>query len=213
MSEIGLRDADAAATAPDPEDEARAGLYGLIARLFYAPPDEQLLGYLLNARAFEDGETQGDARASELSLAWREMIDACRTAVPAMLENEHTELFVGTGKSEVTPYLSHYVMRHANDNPLVELRARLSQWGIAKRENVGEPEDHIAGICEAMRFAIAMQHRSIEEQKEFFERYIYRGAIAFCDAVSASAKADFYRRAARFGRAFFELEREAFEML
>lgn len=205
MNGAELGGAEPAEAALGSEDEARAGLYGLIARLFYAPPDAGTLGYILNSDAFE-----GD---SKLALAWRDLATACRTAFPAMLENEHTELFVGTGKSEVTPYLSHYVMRHANDNPLVELRARLSHWGIAKRENVGEPEDHVAGICEAMRFAIAVQHRSLDEQKDFFERFLYRGAIAFCTAVSASTKAGFYRPVAAFAREFFELEREAFEML
>ena len=30
------------------------------------------------------------------------------------------ELFVGVGKAEVTPYLTHYSIRYATDNPLVE---------------------------------------------------------------------------------------------
>jgi TorA maturation chaperone TorD len=194
---------NATQAALEPEEEARAGLYGLIARLFYLPPDEQLIAYLLNADAIE----------GELALTWREMVDACRTAFPVVLENEHTVLFVGTGKSEVTPYLSHYVLRHANDNPLVDLRARLIEWGVSRRENVGEPEDHVAGVCESMRFFIAVQHRSLDDQKDFFEAFIFPGAIAFCDAVTASAKADFYRHAANFSRAFFELEHEAFAMM
>ncbi len=70
----------------------------------------------------------------------------------------------------------------------------------------------MSGICETMRFAIAVQHRSIEEQRAFFEGFLYRGAAAFCDAVVASPKAVFYRHVARFARAFFDLEREAFEM-
>ncbi len=129
-----------------------------------------------------------------------------------MLENEHTDLFIGTGKAEITPYLTHYTIKYATDNPLVELRQQLKRWGIGRRETANEPEDHIAGLCEAMRFAIAVQHRSVEEQKEFFERFLYRGAIAFCDALTASPKAVFYRVVARFARAFFELEREAFAM-
>ena len=94
-----------------PEDEARANLYGLIARLFQAAPDSQLISQLLAAPRIE-GE-------GELGASWREMIEACRTAFPAALESEHTDLFVGTGKSLVTPYLSYYLRRHGNDNPLV----------------------------------------------------------------------------------------------
>lgn len=197
---------EAAASELLPEDEARAAIYGLIARLFYAPPDAGVLGQILNAKAFE-GSSDG------IAIAWRALVEACRSAFPVMLENEHTELFIGTGKAEVTPYLTHYVIQYATDNPLVELRQQLSKWGIGRRESVNEPEDHIAGICEAMRLAIAVQHRSAEEQKQFFECFLYRGAIGFCDAVTASAKAGFYRHLAAFTHAFLDVEREAFEML
>lgn len=203
MSEEVTEPAPAAGLAP--EDEARAAIYGLIARLFYAPPDQDVLGQVLHSSAFEGS-------AEPVAIAWRELVDACRTAFPVVLENEHTDLFAGTGKAEVTPYLTHYTIKYATDNPLVELRQQLIGWGMARKEKANEPEDHIAGICEVMRLAIAVQHRSVEEQKTFFDRFVYRGGIAFFDAVSASAKADFYRRVVRFARAFFELEREAFEM-
>jgi TorA maturation chaperone TorD len=196
----------AAARELAPEEAARAAIYGLIARLFYAAPDNNLLGQILHADLFEAGE-------SAPARSWHELVAACRDAFPVLLENEHTELFVGTGKSEITPYLSHYVLKHANDNPLVELRQQLAAWGIGRREAAGEYEDHIAGVCETMQFAIAVQHRSIEEQKLFFEAFVYRGVMAFCDAVNASPKADFYRLATNFVRAFVELEHEAFDMI
>jgi TorA maturation chaperone TorD len=189
----------------DPEDEARAAIYGLIARLFYAPPDQNVLAQVLHSGAFEGSQ-------APVAAAWRELVDACRNALPVVLENEHTALFVGTGKAEVTPYLTHYTIQYATDNPLVELRQQLNRWGMQRKENASEPEDHIAGICEAMRFAIAVQQRTIEEQKMFFDSHIYRGAVAFCSAVTASDKADFYRRVAQFARAFLELEREAFDL-
>jgi TorA maturation chaperone TorD len=188
-----------------PEDEARAAMYGLIARLFYAPPDQDVLAQVLHSGAFEGGR-------EPVAIAWRELADACRNAFPVVLENEHTALFVGTGKAEVTPYLTHYTIKYATDNPLVELRQQLKRWGMRRKENANEPEDHIAGLCETLRYAIAVQQRRIEEQKLFFDGYLYRGGVAFCSAVTASDKADFYRRVAQFARAFFELEREAFEL-
>ena len=186
-----------------PEDEARANLYGLIARLFYSAPDALLISELLRAPPIE-GE-------GPLGKGWREMIEGCRTAFPAALESEHTDLFISTGKAPVTPYLSHYVLRHTSDAPLLALRQQLVAWGIARRESVGEYEDHISGVCETMRFAIAVQHRSAQEQKTFFERFVYRGATAFCDAVTASNQARFYARVARFARAFLDIEKLAFE--
>ena len=189
-----------------PEDAARAGIYGLIARLFYAAPDAGVLAQLLHAKAFEGGN-------DSIAVAWRELVEAGRNVYPVVLENEHTELFVGTGKAEITPYLTHYTIKYATDNPLVELRQQLDRWGMARRENASEPEDHIAGVCEIMRFAIAVQHRSEEEQKNFFERFVHRGGIAFCDAVSASPKAVFYLRVATFARAFFDVEHDAFGMI
>ena len=188
-----------------PEELARANFYGLIARLFYAAPDEQLISELLRAPVIEGN--------GALASGWRDMVEASRSAFPVTLENEHTELFVGTGKAEVTPYLSHYVIQHSIGNPLVELRQQLAEWGIGRREEVPEYEDHIAGVCEVMRFAIAVQQRAAEEQRDFFERFVYRGATRFCDAVSASQNARFYRQVARFAHAFFEIEKAAFDMV
>jgi len=195
-----------------PEDQARAQLYGLVASLFYAAPDAQLLSALVHAEGFRDDEDARTEQGRALAAAWRELTDACRNAFPVLLVNEHTELFVSAGRAEVTPYLMHYVMQYESETPLVDLRRQLGEWGITRRANVNEPEDHISALCETLRFSIAVQQRPLEEQKAFFERYLYRGAIAFCNAVRASEKARFYKPVAAFASAFLEVEREAFEI-
>jgi len=205
--------AEAGARAPAPEELARANIYGLIARLFYAAPDQQLLGELLHAPAAPDAAGAQTARGKECAQAWQAIVEAARTAYPVQLENEHTELFAAPGKAPVTPYLMHYVMRYESETPLVALRSQLARWGLARREGVAEPEDHVSAMCEVMRFAIAVQQRSLEEQKAFFEGFFYAGAIGFCNAVTASSNADFYRRVALFASVFFELERDAFANL
>lgn len=194
---------------PSPEDLARANLYGILSSLYFAPPDAQLLAALANAQDDDDPA----ARDSPLGEAWRALIEACRSAFPVMLENEHTLLFVGTGKAEVTPYLSNYVLRHQSDMPLAELRETLRAMGIARREGIGEYEDHIAGVLETMRHLIAVQRRSLEEQRDFFERFVYDGAVSFCSAVSDSEQASFYKRVARLTRIFLDIEKNAFSML
>jgi len=195
-----------------PEDQARAQLYGLVASLFYAAPDAQLLSALVHAEGFRDDDEVRTVQGRSLAAAWRALTEACRSAFPVLLAHEHTDLFVSPGRAEVTPYLMHYVMQYESETPLVELRRQLGEWGIARRESVHDPEDHISALCEIMRFAIAVQQRPLAEQKAFFNRYLYRGAIAFCDAVRASDKARFYKHVAEFTRAFFEVEREAFDI-
>ena len=195
----------------DAEEAARANLYGLIARLLQAAPDDQLIAEMVRAGEIE-AEGEAGSEAAALAAAWRAMIDASRTAFPNALKDEHTTLFVGTGKAEVTPYLSAYVLRHSTDNPLVDLRQQLESWRIGRKEGVPEYEDHIAAICETMRFAIAVQQRSASEQKMFFERFLYRGATAFCSAVTTSKNARFYVHVARFAQTFFDIEKTAFEM-
>ena len=203
----------AAAQEPAAEELARANIYGLIARLFYAAPDQQLLGELLHAPEAPNAPEAQTARGKECAQAWRAIVEAAGTAYPVQLENEHTELFAAPGKTPVTPYLMHYVMRYESETPLVALRSQLSDWGLARRAGVAEPEDHVSAMCEVMRFSIAVQHRTLGEQKTFFESFFYAGAIGFCNAVTASPNANFYRHVARFTCAFVELEHEAFANL
>lgn len=198
---------------PAPEELARANIYGLIARLFYTAPDQQLLGELLHAPEASNAPGAQTARGKECAQAWRAIVDAAGSAYPVQLENEHTELFAAPGKTPVTPYLMHYVMRYESETPLVALRSQFASWGLARREGVAEPEDHVSAMCEVMRFSIAMQQRTLQEQKAFFEAFLYAGAIGFCNAVTASSNAHFYRHVARFANAFFELEHDAFANL
>ncbi|MGH8723202.1 MAG: molecular chaperone TorD family protein, partial [Burkholderiales bacterium] len=119
-----------------PEDQARAQLYGLVARLFQAAPDEQLLSALVHAEGFRGGDDERTEHGRQLASAWRETSGACRSAFPVLLAHEHTELFASPGRAEVTPYLMHYVMRYESETPLVELRRQLADWGIARRAGV-----------------------------------------------------------------------------
>ena len=194
------------------EDQARANLYGLLARLFYAPPDANLISELrLAAPAPADGEpptAEGDAFGS----AWSGLLAACASAFPARLEEEHLQLFVGVGKAEVTPYLSAYIVQSERDAPLARLRGVLAEWGLARRESASEPEDHVAAICETMRWLIVRRKADLEVQRRFFLEYLYTAGLRFCSAVSACENAKFYRYAARLLQAFLDIEHKAFEI-
>ena len=179
-----------------PEDEARAGIYGLIARLFYAPPDAgRARARCCTSNAFEGSE-------APVAVAWRELVDACRNAFPVVLENEHTDLFVGTGKAEVTPYLTHYTIKYATDNPLVELRQQLNRWGMARaRRTPTNPKTTSPASAKPCALLLRCNIGIVDgAERCSSSAFSIAGAIAFCDAVTASDKADFYRRVAHFAQ-------------
>lgn len=194
-----------------PEDQARANLYGLLARLFYAPPDANLISELRLAAPRPDaGGEPLTAEGEALKAAWAELAEACGTAFPARIEEEHLQLFVGVGKSEVTPYLSAYLLRSESDSPLARLRGQLAEWGLARREEAVEPEDHVSALCETMRWLIVGRKATLDMQRGFFEQYLRVGAARFCSAVSACENAKFYRHPAKLLQALLDVEHKAF---
>ena len=196
---------NAAAGSLDPEDVARANLYGLIGRLFYAPPDPNLLAEISRSEAGGEGGETG------LVAAWRGVQDACRSAFPAVVRQEYDSLFIGVGKSEVSPYLSGYAEPAMPDRYLVRLRQQLSRWGLGRRETVFEVEDHISGICDVMRWLI-VEGQSVERQRYFFEEFAYPGVLPFCVSVQNATSSNFYKPVAALIWKYFEIEKTAFDM-
>ena len=191
---------------PAPEDQARANLYGLVSRLFYAPADPNLLAEICGEGGGGDGEEAGG-----LLPAWRELQETCRNAYPAIVKQEYDSLFVGVGKAQVTPYLSAYAETASPDRYLVRLRQQLAAWGLARRDMVFEVEDHISGICDVMRCLIEAGH-ALEEQQQFFDGFAYPGIGPFLAAVRQAESSRFYRPVAAFALSFFEVEKTAFGM-
>ena len=189
-----------------PEEQARANFYGLLARLFYAPPDASLL----KALAMSD---ELDAEDETLAASWRGLMAAAAATEAEAVRAEYDETFVGTGRAPVTLYACAYSLRYTNETPLAALRADLAALGLARREQVGEPEDHLAALCDTMRLVIAEQQRPLEEQRRFFERWIKPNYDALCSAIERSERTSFYRHVARMAKAFFSVELAAFEML
>jgi TorA maturation chaperone TorD len=189
-----------------PEEVARANFYGLLARLFYAPPDAELLETLAAAKAIE-------AQHGGIGAAWQGLSRAAGEADAEAVREEYDGTFVGTGKSPVTLYTTAYSIRYASESPLAELRGDLAVLGLARREDAGEPEDHIAALCDTMRHLIAVQKRDLAEQSVFFKRWIGPAAGPLCDATATAPSTSFYKAVARFARAFFDIEQSAFEML
>jgi TorA maturation chaperone TorD len=189
-----------------PEEQARANFYGLLARLFYSPPDASLLKALAMADEL-------DAEDETLSARWRELMAAAAATEAEAVRTEYDETFIGTGKAPVTLYACAYSLRYTNDTPLAALRADVAALGLGRREQAGEPEDHIAALCDTMRHLIAEQQRPLGEQQRFFARWMKPNYEALCSAIEASERTSFYRHVARVANAFFSVEQAAFEMI
>ena len=184
------------------EEQARANFYGLLARLFYAPPDAALL------QAIGLEKLEGD-----LAQPWEELKRAAAQADPEAVREEYETAFVGTGKTPVTLYSTAYTIRYSNEVPLAELRGELARLGLARRAEAREPEDHIAALCDTMRHLVAEQKKDLEEQRRFFNRWIHPAVEPLCSAIERSDKTAFYKPVARFANRFCTLEHMAFEML
>jgi TorA maturation chaperone TorD len=190
----------------EPEDRARANLYALVSRLFYAPADSHLL-----AEICQGGQGEEPQDAGSLVLAWRELQETCRGAYPPVVKQEFDTMFVGVGRAEVTPYLSAHVGTSAPDQFLVRLRGQIAALGLARRDNVFEVEDHLSGISDVMRWLIE-SGRPLPDQQQFFAEFLFPGAIPFLAAVQKAPSARFYKPVAGLARAFLEIEKSAFEL-
>ena len=192
------------------EEIARAELYGLLARLWYAAPDAELLA------AVQVAPTEAPAAGGFLEEPWRTLVGAARGTDAAALRNEYDALFGGIGKPDVYLFGSHYLSGFLNDKPLVHLRRDLERIGLARDEAMPETEDHIACLFEVMRYLIAgedVEVANLTAQQAFFSTHVQPWLQALCDAVAQHPKARFYAALAGLTLAFAEVERQGFDML
>jgi len=193
------------ATMPAPEELARANFYGLLARLFYAPPDATLLERLAGAE---------DLAAEEglMPEAWQALVWAAARADVDAVHEVYESAFVGTRKPLVSLHATAYTPRCSSKVPLLVLRADFAELGLVRHRSSHQPEDHIAGLCDVMRHLIQTRKRGLEQQGRFFNRWIEPAAQPLCNAVAKQLGRSFYEHVARFAGAFFEIERSAFAM-
>lgn len=192
------------------EETARAEIYGLLAQLYYAPPSAELLSAL--RVAVTDAPTQG----AFLEEPWRQLVGVSRAMADREIVDEYDALFGGVGKPEVYLFGSHYLSGYLNEKPVARLRTALAALGLARDETIAETEDHIACLCEVMRYLIAgddVEVANLTRQGEFFAEHLQPWANALCDAISAHPKARFYAALADFTRAFVSVEAQGFDMI
>ena len=192
------------------EETARAEIYGLLAQLYYAPPSPELLESLRVA------VTDAPAQGAFLEEPWRELVAAARSLDGRAVREEYDALFGGVGKPEVYLFGSHYITGFLNDKPVARLRADLAELGLARDEAMGETEDHVAYLCEVMRYLIAgddVAVANLTRQREFYAQHLQPWLQAMCEAIAAHPRARFYAALAGFTGAFASVEAQGFDML
>ncbi|MEZ5844344.1 MAG: molecular chaperone TorD family protein [Hyphomicrobiaceae bacterium] len=186
------------------EDQARAGLYRLLAAFLTAPPSADLL----------DATSGLTGDGTVLGAALGELARAAKATSSAAAADEYQDLFIGLTRGEILPYASYYLTGFLNEKPLARLRSDMARLEIAADRSFSEPEDHAAAVLESMAglidgtFGRAID---IDDQRAFFESHIASWAPLMFRDVAQAKSAHLYRAVAALGTAFLTIEREAFQ--
>ena len=187
------------------EDQLRAGWYALLAQLLGREPGDAALAMMRGLSGDE----------SELGQGIKALAAAARGTTAEAAKQEYFDLFIGLGQGELLPYASYYLTGFLNEKPLARLRGDMARLHIARAEEVSEPEDHIAALCEMMAGLIAGNFGepvSLDEQRRFFDTHIGCWAPRFFEDLQAAQSAVLYMPVGTIGRLFMQIESQAFEM-
>ena len=188
---------------------ARAGPYRLLSSLLAAAPNANVLDMLRQLR--------GDP--SDIGQCLDEMGAIARQNDVDSLRREYHDLFIGVGRGELVPFASFYLTGFLHEKPLAILRDDLSRLGIARRDEVSEPEDHIAALCEVMAGLItgelgpANDNDSLITQQKFFDRHLDTWAERFGADLESAKHASFYAPVGKLIGTVMQLERTAFSFI
>lgn len=202
------------AAAPSAEDADRADVWGLLALLYIAPADAELLRHLAEQPAA--AAAAADARPSPLQAAWVGLAEAARHTSAVAAREAFETLFGGIGQPAVYVYGSYYLAGALHEKPLARLRGDLQELGLARRQEVGESEDHFAILAEIMRFLIAGDDPALcllTRQRALFQAHIHPWGTRMCEAIAAHPAAGFYGAVADFTREFLAVEQLGFDLL
>ena len=187
------------------EDRLRADLYNYLGLILSGPPDQTLLDQTAALSGDDSPLGQGISALARLARASR----------PRAVESEYLKLFIGLGRGELLPYASYYLTGFLNEKPLALLRADMLARGLTRADNVFEPEDNIASLMEMMGAMIVGRFgppTPLDAQKTFFNAHIGPWAAHFFSDLEGAKTSVFYAPVGTVGRAFMDIEAEAFRM-
>lgn len=156
------------------------------------------------------------AAGAFLEEPWRALVSVAREMSDEAIQGEYNALFEGIGKPEVYLYGSHFLSGFLNEKPLARLRTDLAGLGLARDDTMSETEDHVAYLCEVMRYLIAgedLARERLTRQREFFSVHLQPWVMTLCDDVERHPKARFYAALAGHTRAFMTVEAQGFDMI
>ena len=200
-----MTNADVAPIEIAEEDALRADMYDFIASLLRTEPSDDLIAQI--------ALLQGDK--TPIGSACLTLAHLAKAIDNELIRNEYVSLFIGVGRGEILPFASYYLTGFLNDKPLANLRSDMSAIGIRRAEGVKEPEDHIASLFDMMSGLIRGRFGrrfSIGEQATFFRKHIEPWADLLMRDIEAAKTAVFFAPVGLIGRAFLEIESQAFSM-
>ena len=187
------------------EDALRADLYDLLAALLARPPSGELLARC--AALSGDGTPLGRGVTALSRVAGG--------TGPIAARREFDALFIGLGRGELLPYASYYLTGFLNEKPLAKLRRDMAALGIEREAGVFEPEDNAASLMEIMAGLIRGRFGApvpLPAQRDFFGAHLGPWAGHFFADLEGACASVLYAPVGAIGRAFVEIEREAFRL-
>ncbi|MFI3245536.1 MAG: molecular chaperone TorD family protein [Ferrimonas sp.] len=186
------------------QQHLRADVYQLLAALLRRTPTPELLAFLAELELEVDQD-------NAIIRAWHALKLSAENAAADQLEDEYFNLFIGLGHGEVIPYTSWYLTGSLMEQPLIQLRQDLQVLGLERDEQVKEPEDHLAALCEVMAYLLVEGTQL--QQLQFFNRHLSPWVGNFFVDLAKADSASFYTSVAALGEAFFTLESAHFGAL
>lgn len=188
-----------------PEDQVRASLYALLGAVLLQIPDQTTLDHL----SALEGE------AGDVGSAINTLSQIAKSMTPASVEREYNVLFIGVGRGEVLPYASYYLTGFLHEKPLADLRGKMRELGIQRKQGISEPEDHLGALCEMMAGMITGafgEPMPLQVQKEFFNAHIAPWAAHCFSDLEKAESAVLYAPVGSLGRLLMGIEQESFRI-
>ncbi len=188
-------------TQREQEQTLRREIYLVLSALFRSAPSEEMIEFLTSLEV--------EPSESAMQKAWIALQQAAKDSNREALEDEYQDLFIGIGRGEVMPFGSWHMTGAMMEKPLAEIRHDLELLGFERDENVKEPEDHIAALCEVMSMLTGEEE---DLQQAVFNKHIAPWFSSFTQQLENAESASFYKPAAQLCEAFLTLEQVRFSV-